>query len=471
MVRLFFSQSLDEVEQSPYGGIMSDHVWKCRVGTPFLLDAEMYPLQIYNNFLRRYMSGHSPKTVRAYAYDICRFANFLENDDIHLSAVNEHILMNYRAIRERSGISSRTLAREFVPIRALFNYLLTQRIVSKLPWEKVGIVSSGYPPSADEGPREKALNRSEWDRFRNVGLAGREPDGSVDFSVRRDFPLRDVAAGELALTTGMRVQEWSSLLMLDLTWDGNFLPGKSIRLEAVTKRHRPRTVYLASSAYAALRGYMEDERSAWVRRAQPLIARKAEQLCVVEDLDYRRGKVTYNYNSTRFTYLLEKIPVAHRRLLVQESREGWEPLGLFVGRSGLPPSIRAWHQTFARASDRLTKTYGGSSQSRNFRVTTHSLRHTFAHVMFRSLQEENVRIFVENPEIGRGTIEERSALNPIHTLQKLLGHRNFDTTNQYLTSLDDTGEIVQKAFEVWDEDDGDFRAHLKAALKLGGDDE
>ena len=46
------------------------------------------------------------------------------------------------------------------------------------------------------------------------------------------------------------------------------------------------------------------------------------------------------------------------RVLVKVTPGGIEPLSLFVGRGGVPPSQRRWHQYFEEANDRLANFEG-----------------------------------------------------------------------------------------------------------------
>ncbi len=55
--------------------------------------------------------------------------------------------------------------------------------------------------------------------FREVGLAGMRPDATVDPSFRGRSPHRSRAGVEPALLTGMRLGEWSTVLLPELRLD------------------------------------------------------------------------------------------------------------------------------------------------------------------------------------------------------------------------------------------------------------
>ncbi|MFB6878666.1 hypothetical protein [Streptomyces sp. NPDC056323] len=60
------------------------------------------------------------------------------------------------------------------------------------------------------------LSFGQWRFLKQVGLRGLLPDDRMDRSFRGSAPLRNSSAGELAVTTGMRLREFTCLLDIEV---------------------------------------------------------------------------------------------------------------------------------------------------------------------------------------------------------------------------------------------------------------
>ncbi len=119
-------------------------------------------------------------------------------------------------------------------------------------------------------------------------------------------------------------------------------------------------------------------------------------------------------------YLREERAVAVRHAR-QRSAGYREPAMLFLTAHGTPMTPRRVGAMFAAAS-----------RSAGVTASFHALRHTFAGVMLRQLQREAER----NPE-----------MNPLLTLQTLLGHVNLATTSMYLRMVAIDLEAIEAAVD------------------------
>lgn len=417
-------------------------------GTPVLLDDSLWPMEPWSSFLRTYGQSTSDNTLRAYGRDAHQFARYLDARGIRLQDVEHQILVDYRDHRFAQGISQRTWGRELVVIRALFNYVIQIGLRQDLPWIQVGRYSVANPRMTHQEMDVRALSKEQWEAFRRVGLGGELPDGSMDPAFRGRETGRDVTAAELALTTGMRLQEWSSLLTLELPERTD--AGATVYLEATAKNQRRRAVYIPSGTMRIVDLYRATERAELIRRAQKgLVARRSE-LAVVESIDHGGGRLRYRVGGVVHKKVLERIPVGHRRVLVEDRDGVIEPLSLFLGRGGLPPSRRSWHAKFHSANRRLTG-FREELPGMPTAVTPHDLRHTFAVVLLRSLQRRALEHESTRQKVGTGTISEHIMFNPLLTLQRLMGHASPSTTMVYLRYVDESHELIQRAFEQWDD--------------------
>lgn len=424
---------------------------------PVLLDERLYPAQPWCRFLRQYSLTVSVTSMRAYAYDLARFASFLESRGVRVEDAVQDDLVAYRRGRQSAGISDPTWRRELVVIRALFEYLVRVGVRSQTPWIEVAGHSVVRPRTTTSDMQVRALTRGQWEAFRDVGMGGRLPGGGFDASFRGRFPTRDMMVADLAVTTGMRIQEWRSVL------EPEFQPvagrGATLVLHAAAKNGRRRTVYVPGSTMASIEMYRRTERRRAVMHAQEGLRRRWPGLAQVSDIDPARGRITYVLEGTRYRCGLAEVPLAHRGLLVREEDGVIEPLSLLVGPGGLAPSQRAWHETFARANRRL-HAMGEGIPMMPPAVTPHDLRHTFAVVVLRSLQLRAAGLEAGRSGAGEGTLSEHVVFNPLLTLQRLMGHASPSTTMVYLRYIDDSAELVQRAFESWSDQNRDFASFV-----------
>jgi integrase len=308
----------------------------------------------------------------------------------------------------------------------------------------------------------RALSHAQWLTVRNIGFGGELPSGEPDRSYRGQSTVRNVCAVDLALTSGMRLTEWSTLLDAEISSSGG---GASLVLEACAKNARRRRVYIPASTVKAVELYRSTERKCLVRKAQIALRRKLPTLAVVTDIVPTAGKLTYRHQGLEKREEFAVIPPDVRRLLVRVDEAGYiEPLSLFVGKGGRPPSQRRWHQYFEDANDRLAA-FANSTPTMPPAVTPHDLRHTFAVVMLRSLQRRAAQLEQSRNRTGFGTISEHIVHNPLLTLQRLLGHASPSTTMIYLRYVDESDELIQRAFESWSDNTRDYATYVLDELE------
>lgn len=141
----------------------------------------------------------------------------------------------------------------------------------------------------------RALSHAQWITVRDIGFGGQLPNGAMDCSYRGRSTVRNVCAVELALTTGMRLSEWSTLLDCEIAHD---LHGVSIALQACAKNERSRRVYIPASTIAH-RSTSTGTPNAWrsFRKSQASLRSKLASLAVVTEIDHSAGKLLYRMGS------------------------------------------------------------------------------------------------------------------------------------------------------------------------------
>jgi integrase len=273
------------------------------------------------------------------------------------------------------------------------------------------------------------------------GLRGLGPGGGPDLCYRGRELARNAAVGELALATGMRLQEFSSLL----AWEIPPLPSRPVQVPipfpvpaGITKGRKFRTTWISYDALAAVHHYLDLDRPATTGGTgwRPP-ARWGEPLLVTSP-DERGGKV----NGVRRRW--ETLTPAERRRLVA-------PDGgtcILAAQNGGGP-FTAWASVFERTADRIRARF----EPRFPHVYPHRLRHSFSirtlEYLVSGYYRQAARM-VKATDGGEGPdaalMFYLSKADPLLVLRDLLGHSSVLTTEKYLRKLDTT-RIYRQAYE------------------------
>ncbi|MFK0256394.1 site-specific integrase [Streptomyces sp. NPDC090445] len=269
------------------------------------------------------------------------------------------------------------------------------------------------------------------------GLAGLRPNGSPDTSYRGRTLTRNAAVGDLVLSSGLRSQEFTYLLDVEVPP----LPPKPTALpisfpvpEGVTKGRKFRTTWTSYNSLARVHRYMTTARPlATVGSRWRPPARWGEPL-MVSETDARGGRV----NGTRVKWAA-LTPSERRRLVAPDG--GSMLLG--VQADGSP--FTAWATVFERTSTRIRERF----EPRFPHTAPHRLRHTFA---IRTLEWLVSGHFMEAARMVHATDTDAALAlylgkaDPMMVLRDLLGHTSVVTTEAYLRRLDMT-RIYREAYE------------------------
>jgi site-specific recombinase XerD len=324
-------------------------------------------------------------------------------------------------------------------------------------------------PAGSTRRQVKWLLRSAFDQWRDIGLRGYGFDGLRRPGWRGFNEDRDAAFVEGLYGTGLRLQEWASILDVELpaATSGRY-PRAWLTAACIKGGREGREYRIPRRALATVKGYLdplEGSRAEVVRRAQR--AGRYDRLPGV--------RIVSGYNTrTHVLHVLSpsgSVPMSvdvygpdERRLLFRRTPEGLEPLAVWLAPNGLPKKAHGWEDTFADANDRIAQAWvhaAGQDLSRQEQETRktecplwarpHMIRHSFALKWFSILSvvwEHHVDGFTEE-ELK----DLREQLGDIwYQLATLLGHANPSTTrDHYLEPF--TGLRIDYLMALLDEEE------------------
>ena len=278
--------------------------------------------------------------------------------------------------------------------------------------------------------------------FREVGLRGRLPDGQEDPTWRGRNGERNALFAELLITTGLRLQEASSLLL-------NELPGLDTRLDstarslafrlasATAKGSRGRDIRIPIRLIRQLQDYGLIERANALARAQRSgRSRRMDRSIPVAGHEHRALRLGEGDHTVRIS--VDQLTLTQRARLVEATTGA--PLALWLTEDGRPMPMASWEAVFMRASERCRR-FGFKDMD----VTPHMLRHSFAVHMLTLLLREQIGWVVSERSRHLGSAYRRMIGDPLLKLQRLMGHSRIESTYIYLDHLADSQEIVDAA--------------------------
>jgi integrase len=272
-------------------------------------------------------------------------------------------------------------------------------------------------------------------------LRGLARGGGPDAGYRGRELARNSAVGELALATGLRLQEFSFLLPYEIPP----LPSRPVQAPipfpvpaGVAKGSKFRITWISYDALAAVHHYLGLERPVTVDGTDWRPPAAWGEPLLVTSPDERGGRV----NGVRRRW--ETLTPSERRRLVA-------PGGgtcILAAKAGGGP-FTAWASVFERASDRIRVRF----EPRFPHVYPHRLRHSFAMRTLEYLVSGHFRQAArvsDATDLGGGPdaalMLYLTKADPLLVLRDLLGHSSVLTTEIYLKKLDTT-RIYRDAYE------------------------
>lgn len=422
-------------------------------GMPVVLDEQMRPVEPVSSWFRSLaLAERDTATMRAYAYAVLRLMDFLRVRDSDLLRATETDLLEFRRWRTREQdepIQKATWEKESAAINGLYGWLVARGDLQRRPWRLSGQRDT-LRNGVSRDMKVRHLTLEQYLYFRDVGLGGQTPQATVDVSFRGWCPHRNRAGAELALLTGMRLQEWSTILLPEVGLDTT-RQAKPVefRLEACAKFRRPRTVYVPADAQSMISTYLMLERREIVDRAQKTLKARRDELFVVDRVAQERGRLHGVLDGRRISRVIAEMPPGLRRNTVLDTGEGLEPLAVFLGSGGRMLLSSSWDKVRWLAWRRMQAhaEHGEVPMLPRTPWLFHDMRHTFALRLLIYLTREAVAD--GSGELPLSTLLDHMTYNPLLIVQRRLGHASPASTYRYVKYLKDPMREVEEAFQGW----------------------
>lgn len=426
----------DELLPADTGRRLLEGTLRLREGTPLFMTGDR-PAPFWFDYGLNLAGAQSGSTLSQYAHLTAKFARFLDERSVPLGDTSEADIVEYREWRRMgpNGISDVSWKLDGTILRRLFTYAVYVEVCARLPWFDYGRKNAVRQPVLSE-PNNRGLTESEWLEFRSIGLQGLDPKGRRDPTFRVVWTMRNLLGAQLALTTGMRVQEFSSLLLPEIMAPVEERGGLHITLQAVAKGGRRRTIYIPSRMLAHLRSYVRTDRAVLTAHLGGSTHASRDHMFLVDSWTPGSPKVAGTIDGVPHRFQVSAMMPELRERTFLRTTSGFEPVALFVNSWGRMTSKSTWHRVFKEASKRVDKFPSTFPTARD--VHPHTLRHTFA---------RRYLAYLHMAARERGNESEWGEIDPLVIVQRALGHASLETTMRYVNG-DSVSGLVEELFHL-----------------------
>lgn len=441
--------------------------WSRRAQAPRIMrDGAPYDPHLDRFFADLPLNGvRSRHSLRSYAYDLLVWVRFLHQACAKTvwQATREDVDAYHRARRHDEAanrISAASWNRAIAALDKLYRWAIEEGLVEQSPfiyrdvWRRLPSGRGRTITVTRNQAYERAVKRSDvkfitiedYRRFRDVGLLGLDVDGNDRPGARDRNGSRNALFADLLITTGLRLEEASSLLTVEIenAVSANTNGDKQVAFRlsaALTKGDKGRTIRIPASLLSRLRSYIEIERSLAVEKFRIRNGVMRIPGALTCGLNAGRIEVGTGGGEQRPVRLDTLMPDERLRLVIHDrDSTPSEPAALWLSEVGLPIAPNSWEVAFTRASRRC------QAAGLAFDVHPHQLRHSFAVHMLALLIRQRFGEAHEDQDLS-GAAYRRLLGDPLQQVQRLLGHSSIATTYIYLDHLAGCQDTVDAAIE------------------------
>lgn len=181
--------------------------------------------------------GLSRNTLESYSRDVSKFTTYLKSNKIkNLQDVNEDTITGFLSFLRNKKLSVKTVNRNIVSVKQLFNYLRIEEIIKEDPLRNLKT-----PRLVKSIP--DILSLEKVDKLLSVPSKNESYEGA-----------RDSAMLEVLYSTGVRVTELTELKLNKLNLDHGYII-------VIGKGNKERIVPLGKAAIEKIKKYLADSRS------------------------------------------------------------------------------------------------------------------------------------------------------------------------------------------------------------------
>lgn len=200
-------------------------------------------MQLLDGFLT-YLSvekGLSKNTLGSYATDLKRFSAFLGERKSDPVAASSADIVDFIETLRNEGYSTSSICRYLSSIRALFKYMLIEKL-------------------SDHDPSEAIESPKKWERLPKA-LSISEVRQVLETNFQGGTRLRDSAMLELLYSSGLRVSELTSIKLGDIQFDAGFI-------RVLGKGSKERVVPVNGRAMESIKHFVSEERQVILKKRQ-----------------------------------------------------------------------------------------------------------------------------------------------------------------------------------------------------------
>lgn len=366
----------------------------------------------------------------SYAKDLRLWLAYLDSRKLEWTDATDEDLLRYKVWRRRRDLNPASVSgtkwnRERAALLKLYRWASHPA----RGYVRFNPLIGGDDINLDLHDKDAVSSRVKWATprtyrlWRDIGLLGYGPDGRRDDTWRGRNATRNRAFVDLLYGSGLRNQEGSSLLTVELPEGSDTDTLHEGRVSRETAKRRARAFYLLDDSLNRVREYERTTRVAAVRRGRRHGNYDGSGWIHVSKVRASRFSALYFQGAW---HDVNDIPIAQRRRLLLVKEDGLEPLWLWLKEDGLPFDPTSWDRVFDVANERVERVLSAQGR-RTVVLTAHSLRHSFALFMLvalhRAIDRKSGRPSARGPDYEADRY--RLAWDIV---RDLLGHASITTT-------------------------------------------